>query len=119
MDLLMTRFPFFLAMSCSDFSTHVPNITAPCSRAAVAEVISQPDECVRLDDAGGALFRLTTSEDCGGPACIRYCDGAAAFVLEKLRPGPAAEWTERRGTPDEVPFCAHSALCEEQPERCE
>jgi hypothetical protein len=84
-----------LLAACSDFSTHVPDITAPCSRAVVAEVISQPDKCVRLDDAGGALFRRADSEDCGGPDCARVCDG------------------------DALPFCAHSALCEEQPERCE
>lgn len=113
----MTRLAL-LALACS-FETHVPNVTEPCSRAIVAEYTAPAGECMRLDDAGGALFRLSTSDDCGGPACIRFCDGATAYALEKLRPGPAAEWTMRQGAPGDVPFCAHSALCVDQPERCE
>jgi hypothetical protein len=119
----MTRLSALL-LACST-DVHAPDLGdslagKPCSRVVVATVISQPGECVRLDDASGAtLFRDETSEDCGGPACIRACDGDALLVLEKVAPSVGADWTERRGLPDEVPFCAHSALCDDPEVWCE
>jgi hypothetical protein len=114
----MTRAVLLLA-ACSDLATHAPDLGHLCSRAVVAEYTAPPGECVRLDDANGrSLFRLSTSEDCGGPACIRFGDGQTALVLEPLAPGPQAEWFFWQGPCGEVPWCEHSAVCETEPEKC-
>ena len=45
-----------------------------------------PDECVKLTDTNGrTLFKLTSSESCGGPPCIVLLPGHTASVLEKTR----------------------------------
>jgi hypothetical protein len=114
----MTRLAL-LALACS-LETNVPNISDPCSRAVIASYTAPPEECVRLDDANGlALFRLSTSQDCGGPSCIRYGEEQTAYVLEKIAPNAGAEWAMRHGPCSEIPYCRHSKLCDEEPARCE
>lgn len=114
----MTRLAL-LCLACS-LEANVPNLSDPCSRVVVAEYTAPAEECIRLDAANSVtLFRRADSEDCGGPSCIRVCGGDTALALEKVAPSEGADWTVRQGAPDSVPFCAHSAICEEEPDRCE
>ena len=95
-------------VACSDdrFSVHTPNLFEQCGRMPIAEYYAETAECIRLEDANGrALFKLTTSESCGGPPCMRLNPGESAYVLEKVKPGDPAQWDVQRGPCDELPPC--------------
>lgn len=94
-----------LLLCACTWETHAPSVLAPCPRVPIAVITAGEGECVRLQDEGRALFKLDTSESCGGPACLRLEPGQTGLVLEKIKPGPAAEWGVTRGACDEVPSC--------------
>jgi hypothetical protein len=89
----MTRLALLL-LSCS---VHVPSATDPCARVEIAIVSAGPD-CVRLENAADALFKLTNSESCGGPETLCLQPGQSAYVLERVRPSEGAKWRETRGS---------------------
>lgn len=103
----MTRL-VLLALACSDldgYSVHAPAFFGDCGRVPI-EDYTAGEECIRLEDTSGtALFRLATSESCGGPPCLTLQPGETGLVLEKVKPGPAAEWTAERGPCDELAQC--------------
>lgn len=103
----MTRLSALL-LACSfepsDYSAHMP-VNPDCGRVAIAEYQAEAD-CVRLSDANGrALFKLSTSESCGGPECILLKPGETGYVLEKVKLGERAEWDVQVGACDELPKC--------------
>jgi hypothetical protein len=107
----------FLVLACGE----LPEITGGqlCPRVATESHTAGPDVCVRLDDQNGmTLFRLSTSEDCGGPPCLRLTPGQTGYVLEKLAPSTPAVWSYWVDSCENIPFCPHSEICDEQPERC-
>ena len=99
----MMRFAILLC-ACT-WETHAPNALDPCPRVPVAVITAGAEECVRLQDEARALFKLDASESCGGPACLRLEPGQTGMVLEKIKPGPAAEWSMVRGACRSVPPC--------------
>ena len=99
----MTRWALLLC-ACS-YGTHVPDITEPCPRVPIAAYTAGAEECILLDDVELALFKLDTSESCSGPPCLRLEPGQTAYVMEKIKPGPAARWTAQHGPCAEVPKC--------------
>ena len=94
-----------IAVGCS--SVNPPNITQPlCTRVEIVALTAGDDECILLEDQNGlTLFKLDTSTSCGGPPCLRLDPGRTGYVLEKMRPGPDAQWNETRGACDVVPHC--------------
>jgi hypothetical protein len=79
-----------LSLLLAACSVHAPTLNG-CPRAIV-EVVTAGEECVRLESVRDALFRLDTSESCGGPPCLVLEPGQTAYVLERIRPGFPAEW---------------------------
>lgn len=102
----MTRLALLLALACGDLTTNVPNLTSPtCPRVEIAVYTAGPDECIRLLDKDGALFKLATSESCSGPPCVRLEPGETAYVMAKIRPGPEPVWSVKADSCDAVPEC--------------
>ena len=94
-----------LTAGCS--SVNPPDISQPfCTRVEILAVTALEHECILLEDQNGlTLFKLDTSQSCGGPPCLRLIPKETAYVLEKMRPGPDAEWTTTRGACVQVPQC--------------
>jgi hypothetical protein len=84
------RFVVLLLAGCS-YSAHVPDMLDPCPRAVV-EVVTAESECARLVSEWDTLFRFDSSGSCGGPPCLVLEPGQTAYVLERIRPAPPAEW---------------------------
>ncbi len=99
----MTRLALFL-LACSDgIAMHPPDLG--CQRVPVA-VYEAGGDCVLLEDANGrALFRLSTSESCGGPPCLLLLPGEVGYALELSYPGEPARWTVGRGSCEELEGC--------------
>ncbi len=95
------------AVSCGDLETHSPSFTDPtCFRVPIAQYTAPDNGCIRLKDKNGlSLFKLDTSESCGGPDCLRLESGETGIVLAKVRPGPEPSWLVFSGACDEVPEC--------------
>jgi hypothetical protein len=95
-------------VACSDdrFSVHTPNLFEQCGRMPIAEYTAEANECIRLEDINEkTLFRLATSESCGGPPCMTLHPGEKGYVLEKVKPGDPAEWDVQRGPCDQMAQC--------------
>ena len=84
-----------LLLSCS---VDVPPINGAldgdgCGRTAVAEYTAH-DGCVKLQDTNGkTLFKLDTSDSCGGPPCIVLLPGETGFALELVKLDGRGQWT--------------------------
>ncbi len=101
----MIRWLALLLVACG-YDTHVPNITNLCPRAEAEAYTAGPDECVTLWDTNGlTLFKLDTSDSCGGPPCLELGPGETAYALEKIKPGPPAQWAWYRGPCESAPTC--------------
>lgn len=98
---------FGFALGAWGCSVNTPNLSQPfCTRVEVETHTAAEDECILLRDENGlTLFKLDTSDSCGGPPCLRLEPGQSGYVLEKLRPGPPAEWSVTRGACGAVPQC--------------
>jgi hypothetical protein len=98
------RFAALLLCACS-YTAHPPLLNG-CPRVEVEAYTAGALECVLLEDTNGlTLFRLESSESCGGPACLRLDPGQTGYALEKIRPGPEAEWSVLQDACAEVPRC--------------
>jgi hypothetical protein len=101
---VIRRAAALLLLGC-DLTTHPPNLLELCPRVEVAAYTAEAG-CVRLQDTNGmTLFRLSTSESCGGPPCLLLEPGQTGYALEKIRPSPDAEWFVEHGP------CAELAAC--------
>ncbi len=102
MRLLLT----IVIAGCGDVSIHTPQPFDRCGRVEIATYTAPADECLRLEDTSGTtLFRLSTSESCGGPPCITLQPGETGFVLERIKPDTAAAWDAQIGACDALPKC--------------
>jgi len=101
----MTRLALLL-LSCADASVHMPDPFSDCNRVEVA-AYTAGDECIRLEDTNGrTLFKLSTSESCGGPPCITIHPGETAYALELDRfIAEAADWTVQTGPCESLGEC--------------
>lgn len=104
----MTRLlPLLLACSSLDpdgYSAHVPSQVG-CGRVAIASYTAEA-ECLKLEDTNGrTLFKRSTSDSCGGPACLVLQPGESGYVLEKAKFGEAAEWSVQGGPCEELAPC--------------
>jgi hypothetical protein len=95
-----------LLVGCGDpINLHPPSVLDPCPRAAIEHYTAAPDECLTLVSVHDTLFRLDTSDSCGGPPCLALLPGESAYVLERLRPAAPAMWSVWRGP------CAFQPAC--------
>ena len=85
---------------------HPPDILSPCPRAVVEVYTAPADGCVTLWDVNGlTLFKLETSDSCGGPDCLELGAGETGYALEKLKPGTPAQWAWYVGPCESAPSC--------------
>jgi len=89
------RVLLLLLVSCSD--SHIPAIYGAldgneCGRVAVAEYTAE-NSCIKLDNIRETLFKLKSSESCGGPPCLVIQLGDTAYALEKSTSFKPAEWS--------------------------
>jgi hypothetical protein len=116
----MTRLSLLLALSCSDYASHSPDVGGYlsgdyCGRIPIATYTAGPNECVRLSDwEGETIFRFDTSESCGGPPCEVAYPGETLLALEKFKDHGMAEWTVERGSCEELGECCGFYLDEDQ-----
>lgn len=89
----MSRLLCLLLAACGDFTTHPPDITELCPRVEVAAYTAPDDGCLLLESERDALFRLDSSENCGGPAVLCLRPGETGYALERVRPAAPARWT--------------------------
>lgn len=104
----MRGLALILTLGCSEVSVHMPNPLNECNRIEV-ETHTALLQCTRLQDTNGrTLFKLSTSESCGGPPCLVIHPGETAYVLELDRlVAEAGEWTVQTGPCEEMePCCA-------------
>jgi hypothetical protein len=101
----VTRWLVLLLVGCG-YDTHVPNITDLCPRAELEAYTAGPEECITLWDVNGlTLFKLSTSDSCGGPDCLELGPGETGYALEKIKPGEPAQWGWYRGPCESAPTC--------------
>lgn len=88
-----------LSLSCAP--QHVPSLLDTCPRVEVAAYTAETG-CLLLRDQANTLFKLDTSESCGGPPCLLLEPGQTGYALEKVRPGFPATWTVTPGDCEEL-----------------
>jgi hypothetical protein len=110
------RFAVPAALVAAGCNMHPPDLSEPfCARTEVEAYSAGDAECVLLDDSNGlTLFKLETSESCGGPPCLRLEPGQVGYALEKIKPTAGAEWNVTRGACDQVPQCGDEPRVESE-----
>lgn len=91
------------ALAC-DLDMHAPSILSDrlCPRVPIAtftvpKTEAEHPECWLLVSTDGALFRLETSDSCGGPAELCVHPGETAYALALIRPHDPISWVVYTG----------------------